>query len=739
MTVLTMIEREPEHTTHSRAARARRARVAIVGGGCAGLATAFELSRPEHQGRYEITVYQMGFRLGGKGASGRGAGGRIEEHGLHVWMGFYENAFRLMRECYGELRRDPLRCPIATWRDAFKPAPFVAVTDALPSGEWDLWLAQFPPDGGCPGDARAERDLFSMRRYLIKAATLLVELLRSADARPKQCATPPEARERTAPGASVERLVESVEWLLRHGQLATAAALVEASDLLRALLELAPDSMGGPGRGTLVSLIDAIAAAAKRQLARVVAGDTSLRRVWHVIELVLATLRGAIAHGLLLHPSGFDAIDEYDWRQWLHMHGASREALDSGFMRAIYDLTFAYENGDPARPSLSAGAALRGAMRMFFTYRGSLFWQMSAGMGDVVFAPLYEVLKRRGVRFAFFHRLTRVQCSDERDPDPHVRALHFDVQAELTTSGEYRPLVDLHGLPCWPARPDYSQLKDGAQLAREQIAFESPWEVRSAGERILSVGEDFDFVVLALGGGAVPEVCKDLIARSEAWKRMARGLHCVATQAFEVWMTEDMATLGFPHPPVTLSGWVEPFDTWADMSHLIRAEASRAPVRSIAYFCSPLPDPPAGDPAAGEAFYREQQLRVRDRAVRFLEHEIGHLWPRARSATGGFRWDVLAVGPSDGPRPEGPARFDAQFWTANVRPSDRYTLTLPGTQRDRLSPLDMSFDNLTIAGDWTLTGLNTGCVESAVISGLLAACALSGRPALEEIIGYDHS
>ena len=78
-------------------------KVAIVGGGCAALAAAFELTRPQHEGRYEVTIYQLGWRLGGKGASGRGPAGRIEEHGLHLWMGFYENAFRLVRECYAEL------------------------------------------------------------------------------------------------------------------------------------------------------------------------------------------------------------------------------------------------------------------------------------------------------------------------------------------------------------------------------------------------------------------------------------------------------------------------------------------------------------------------------------------------------------------------------------------------------------------------------------------------------------
>jgi uncharacterized protein with NAD-binding domain and iron-sulfur cluster len=96
-------------------------RVAVVGGGCAALTTAFELTRPEHEGRFEVTVYQMGWRLGGKGASGRGVSDRIEEHGLHLWLGFYENAFRLMRECYQERRELLPGSRFTDWRDAFRP------------------------------------------------------------------------------------------------------------------------------------------------------------------------------------------------------------------------------------------------------------------------------------------------------------------------------------------------------------------------------------------------------------------------------------------------------------------------------------------------------------------------------------------------------------------------------------------------------------------------------------------
>src|SRR5262245_33993838 len=113
---------------------ARPVRVAIVGGGCAAMSAAFELTRPEVRRAYDVTLYQMGWRLGGKGASGRGPSGRIEEHGLHLWLGFYENAFRLMRDCYAELERNPATHPVATWQDAFSPAPHVAIADRAPNG-----------------------------------------------------------------------------------------------------------------------------------------------------------------------------------------------------------------------------------------------------------------------------------------------------------------------------------------------------------------------------------------------------------------------------------------------------------------------------------------------------------------------------------------------------------------------------------------------------------------------------
>lgn len=93
----------------------------------------------------------------------------------------------------------------------------------------------------------------------------------------------------------------------------------------------------------------------------------------------------------------------------------------------------------------------------------------------------------------------------------------------------------------------------------------------------------------------------------------------------------------------------------------------------------------------------------------------------------------------DEPSGEGDeSAFDTQYWSANVNPSDRYCLTVPGSVKYRISPLDNNYDNFTVVGDWTDCGFNQGCVEAAVMSGRLGAHAISGLPWLDEIVGYDH-
>ena len=698
------------------------------------MAAAFELTRPQLQGRYHVTVYQLGWRLGGKGASGRGPADRIEEHGLHLWMGFYENAFRLMRECYEELGRDPGTCPIATWRDAFEPAPLVGIADRTPDGRWEIWKGILPATDGLPGDPHSSVRSWSITEYLGQSIAMLRTLFETIQLNLSNDESPAARPFRIQPDAPQSMIVEGMTRLLQIGELATLTGLVQAMSLL----ELAVGSLGQYPQNLVVRLLDAVGANARSILEERLQQDLLVRRVWQIIDLTLATLRGVMRFNLLTDPRGFDAIDDYDSREWLRLNGAAESSLGSGYIRALYDFGFSYENGDPARPRISAGQALRSMLRAFFTYRGSFFWRMRAGMGDVVFAPFYEVLRRRGVAFEFFHRLENVRLSDAPAGEtPHVAGLDFTIQAEVA-NGEYRPLVDVHGLPCWPSSPDYAQLLHGERIEREGWDLESQWEQRAAGTRTLRVGHDFDLVVLGLGIGAVPYVCREIVARDARWRTMVERIRTVATQALQIWMRSDMKELGWTDKEIVISGFVEPFDTWADMRHLIERESWDGRVQALAYFCNALPDLPAIPGESAAAYAARQAEQVRPNAVRFLEEELRHLWPGAKDASGAFPWHLL-VDAHDAPSADaGAARIAGQFTKANVQPSDRYALSLPGSSAYRISPLDETYDNLTIAGDWTDCSFNAGCVEAAVMSGRLAAHALSLSPPLEEIVGFDH-
>jgi uncharacterized protein with NAD-binding domain and iron-sulfur cluster len=149
--------------------------------------------------------------------------------------------------------------------------------------------------------------------------------------------------------------------------------------------------------------------------------------------------------------------------------------------------------------------------------------------------------------------------------------------------------------------------------------------------------------------------------------------------------------------------------------------------KTTAYFCGVL-DAPVPEECSQAALWHE---RVRERAVQFLDRDIGHLLPGA-VAHGGFRWELLC-GAGHG---LGSERFASQYWRANVDPSDRYVQSLPGTDRFRLRSDESGYDNLFLAGDWTDSGLNAGCIEAAVLSGLQAANAVRGRPRNHRVAGF---
>ena len=85
---------------------------------------------------------------------------------------------------------------------------------------------------------------------------------------------------------------------------------------------------------------------------------------------------------------------------------------------AVYDLMFSSHCG------FGAGTALYGTLCMLLGYRSQLYYRMNGGMGDVVFAPLYLWLRRRGVKFRFFRASASWASDDRRGADraDHPRA-----------------------------------------------------------------------------------------------------------------------------------------------------------------------------------------------------------------------------------------------------------------------------------------------------------------------------
>jgi uncharacterized protein with NAD-binding domain and iron-sulfur cluster len=63
-----------------------------------------------------------------------------------------------------------------------------------------------------------------------------------------------------------------------------------------------------------------------------------------------------------------------------------------------------------------------------------------------------------------------------------------------------------------------------------------------------------------------------------------------------------------------------------------------------------------------------------------------------------------------------------------VEPSELYAQSIVGTTQHRPTSSGSGFSNLYLAGDWIKTGLNAGCVEAAVMSGMQASRDICGEP-----------
>jgi uncharacterized protein with NAD-binding domain and iron-sulfur cluster len=707
--------------------------VYVLGGGMAALAAAHELSRTQElRDTYQVIVLQRGWRLGGKCASSRAphpadpASLRVQEHGLHVWFGFYMNSFSMMRDCYGQLNRSGLSI-----RDLFErrnSTPLMEHHD----GRWLDWPLDFPedPPGHEPGQVDSIPTLADIADKIVKLVARQLDLL-----------------QRKLAGAGLPVFGDTLQWLAQ--MLASPAwsgfaevvgdvrgqveALVEAflpgepkdeeespplvpPQTLALLQQLWSDDAKSSEWARLRTLIDAVGPQAPDLF-------DELRRLWIMADLASATARGLAASSTTILKDGLGALDGQDLRRWLSDHQASRESVSSAPIRALYDLCFAYADGDSTgfgSANFAAGVALRCVFRIAFGYRGAVCYTMKLGMGEAVIAPLYEVLRRNGVQFEFFHQVTRLVLRDGQ-----VQAIRFRRQARVKASARYVPTKPLTGaLDYWPARPFFDQLVDGDKLEKMlDIDFESDlspsWGGGSDEEIDLTkMPGDLPKVIFAISAGGFlhNKMTEEVADNSTQWKGMLASLATVATQSAQLWFARDLTTMGYRHPdkPPAMIAAPEPMDVWADMRSVLASErwgGARRPV-GVQYICGPLAGTFSTVPQAYAA--------VRTTTLTWLNEMARSAWPGCAKA-GTFDERALFASGAPGVHP-----LQEQWIRANFEGSERYVLSKAGSIESRLRADALPAENLYVAGDWTANGINAGCVEAAVMAGIQAARSIRG-------------
>ena len=785
-----------------------KTKIAILGGGMAGLTAAFELTATQElRDKHEITIYQMGWRLGGKCATGRGVFDRIEEHGIHAFVGSYYNSLGLMSSCYDELSRllekgDINGGVLPSFVDALRPADTVVLWEWIDRQMIDWPFLMKSNKLKIATHADFERSLGALKKIMAGAVALgrlyYSDCVRkeSGGSGPAQCKEDYEhiqrekGRKRRRVRNALVRLYRLATfsfslfaWALkRRRELRAYLASTRNAGLLTAFAHTFLSWFSGNKKNIPIS--------------------ARLRRVRIQSNYILTICRGIFSPHYNLFADGFDILDDLNYIDWLRYHGLSKESEAAPIPINNVDISYNFPDGDNSQqPLMAAGTYLRWTLRSMLNLQAFVWW-FEAGTGETVIAPLYHVLKKRGVKFAFFHKVKALRLADGGED---IGAIEFDVQATLGDGvDEYDPLVRIDYKPsdaggyllCWPNRPKYNLLKGGDKLEALGYDFESYWSKPIDGARPLTLhaGVHYDKIVFAISIGAVPHLFPDLDIMGDAnsakpgepsqtakWRAMVAGVPACATQTLQVWLNTTSGRMGaaglnqaaHSRYGVISGAFVAPFNGEADFTRLIQYEgwdrdAWKALVqekpRSLWYFSGALTlaypkpgDPPPRSPAtpdfeAGETraearpfseagFPRQQNERVWDFSVQFLQATAGYLLPRAEQPWQPLGLDfsrlqgldpIVTSGPSPTPEaaarrtsvierydlmdaPKGTASLHNQFWKANIEPSERYVQCPPGGTKARLRADDSGFGNLVLAGDWIQNRLNVGSVEGAVM------------------------
>ena len=710
-------------------------KIVVFGGGLSAMTSVYLITKePNWQEKYEITVYQLGWRLGGKGASGVNAdkGYRIEEHGLHFWFGFYENAFHMMKECYKELGRNP-SAPMATFDAAFKGLDHMTVMEHV-GDEWIPWNIQFPPMPGVVGDGISTTPKQMIDAFLKFMIQELKEWLK------QHHIIKPKKRTFWQKILAFLHLLPSESFI---DKLITRAAKKTLTEVITVFKDTPKDAKEGDqlihgaerifGENAFTNeeaawfTFEHLKEWLWDEIGELVEHNTPARRIWTLIDFAGTLFPGMVADKVLYKKDGewdfdFDKINNYDYIEWLAKHGASPITQNSPFVRAMYDGPFSFIKGNVNEPNVEAGTILRIFLRLGFASKEHVIWKMQAGMGDTIFGPMYEVLKRRGVKFEFFHKLNNIGYDKENQTVDTIQ-----IGRQVTLTKEYNPFLDVKGLPCWPNEPlyDFIEPKEVEELKKGKINLECSWSAWKDREVIhLKKGVDFDEIILGASLAGLPYTCSELINNSEKWYNMAAKIQTVETQAMQVWFDASPKELGITDEWFVTT-YVEPLDTISCMNQVLDKEdwpANKAP-KYVAYFCGAKPSAANIMPYNITVFPEKELDKVKHYMKDYFTNNLKPIIPNMLNADGTVKWNWL----TDLENRTGEQRFDFQYFRSNIDPAEQYVLSVKNSTQYRVKTNETDVDNLYICGDWIFSGYNVGSVEACAVAGTLTASAVLNK------------
>src|SRR6476661_247750 len=350
-------------------------KIIILGGGMASLSAAHELTDYDGwQEHYDITVYQVGWRLGGKTATGRSRFDRIEEHGIHILQGWYDTTFRLLRSIYAERKKQNL-APDSPLQDLFKDG-LVAnnttlLTEFIPElGKWSNWPLILPETTEQPGEGGPLPMWILIRKGI---AVMLEMLLGSPYAKginpvvawildhffPKSMAVG-----ETMPNEKQGCLFSVLKPFLKKGGWVDRMVQKEFSNMVEALRLL--NEPAGENKhvhhSRILDLIEGYIRRIEQKGLPFAEEHLDHRHMVLAICFAYYNIKGVLkdVYDPVTKTFDFAKINQYDYREWLGMQGAPGWLVDSVIVRFFYTGTFANLVND------SGGAVAAGTALQFF-------------------------------------------------------------------------------------------------------------------------------------------------------------------------------------------------------------------------------------------------------------------------------------------------------------------------------------------------------------------------------------